>query len=106
MSAATLSSLQVPIEGMTCASCVLRVERGLKSVVGVSQASVNLATESATVNASGVSLAALQAAIEKAGYAVATRQHALRIQGMTCASCVARVERAFLCREPRRLTEQ
>ena len=95
MSAATLSSLQVPIEGMTCASCVLRVERGLKSVVGVSQASVNLATESATVNASGVSLAALQAAIEKAGYAVATRQHALRIQGMTCASCVARVEKAL-----------
>ena len=79
MSAATLSSLQVPIEGMTCASCVLRVERGLKSVVGVSQASVNLATESATVNASGVSLAALQAAIEKAGYAV-------RRASMRCAS--------------------
>ncbi|WP_374662236.1 heavy metal translocating P-type ATPase [Inhella sp.] len=95
MSTASLASLKLPIEGMTCASCVLRVERGLKSVAGVSQASVNLATESATVDASGVSLAALQAAIEKAGYAVATRQHALRIQGMTCASCVARVEKAL-----------
>jgi Cu+-exporting ATPase len=95
MSTASLASLKLPIEGMTCASCVLRVERGLKSVAGVSQASVNLATESATVNASGVSLAALQAAIEKSGYAVATRQHALRIQGMTCASCVARVEKAL-----------
>ena len=95
MSTASLASLKLPIEGMTCASCVLRVERGLKSVAGVSQASVNLATESATVDASGVSLAALQAAIENAGYAVATRQHALRIQGMTCASCVARVEKAL-----------
>ncbi|MBN8506941.1 MAG: heavy metal translocating P-type ATPase, partial [Burkholderiales bacterium] len=92
----TWPSLQVPIDGMTCASCVLRVERSLKSVAGVSQASVNLATESAAVEAaSGVSLAALQSAIEKAGYAVAKRSLELRIEGMTCASCVARVEKAL-----------
>ena len=42
----------LPIEGMTCASCVARVERSLRSVAGVTEASVNLATESATVQLS------------------------------------------------------
>ena len=58
-----------PIEGMTCASCVARVERSLRSVAGVTDATVNLATESASVRAlPGVALPALLTAVEKAGY--------------------------------------
>jgi Cu+-exporting ATPase len=81
---------------MTCASCVRRVERALDAVEGVEQASVNLATESATVRAgAGVPVARLLAAVDDAGYAVAERRVRLRIDGMTCASCVGRVERAL-----------
>ena len=65
------SELALSIEGMTCASCVARVEKALLKVPGVSAASVNLATEKASVTAAGsVSFAALAAAIDKAGYAV------------------------------------
>ncbi|WP_028996575.1 heavy metal translocating P-type ATPase [Azohydromonas australica] len=86
----------LPIEGMTCASCVSRVERALQRVPGVAQASVNLATETASVQAeTSVPLQSLREAVERAGYAVAHRTLSLRIEGMTCASCVARVERAL-----------
>jgi len=61
----------LPIEGMTCASCVARVERSLASIPGVTEASVNLATEAATIRTDGsVAPDALRAAVEKAGYSV------------------------------------
>ena len=91
----------LPIEGMTCASCVGRVERALKSVPGVETVAVNLATERATVTASpGVDRAALVQAVERVGFAVpaAAAKAAsveLAVEGMTCASCVGRVERAL-----------
>ncbi|MDO9253645.1 cation transporter, partial [Hydrogenophaga sp.] len=75
MSTATASLIehQFPIEGMTCASCVGRVEKALKAVAGVQAVSVNLATERATVNAVTSTLAAsLVAAVHKAGYSVGT----------------------------------
>ncbi|SDL87451.1 Cu+-exporting ATPase [Janthinobacterium sp. OK676] len=85
------------IEGMSCASCVGRVEKALAAVPGVSLASVNLATEMAKVTSSTpIPLATLQAAVEKAGYSVAQREIDLNIAGMTCASCVGRVEKALL----------
>ncbi|MGQ3053701.1 MAG: heavy metal translocating P-type ATPase [Roseateles sp.] len=85
-----------PVEGMTCASCVLRVEKSLAAVPGVAGVTVNLATEAATVDAAdGVSPEALRTAIEKAGYSVAEQTVELQIQGMTCASCVGRVEKAL-----------
>lgn len=66
------SELSLPIEGMTCASCVMRVEKALGKVAGVQTASVNLATERAQVrfDPNQVSLAQLNAAIKKAGYKV------------------------------------
>jgi len=65
---------------MTCASCVTRVERSLRAVAGVTAASVNLATESATVQAvAEVALASLTAAVEKAGYAVGMQSLELEI---------------------------
>jgi Cu+-exporting ATPase len=84
----------LPVGGMTCASCVARVERALKKVPGVSDASVNLAAEQVRVQGSA-SVGALVAAIQHAGYEVPPRQLDLSIAGMTCASCVGRVERAI-----------
>ncbi|MBV9601469.1 MAG: copper-translocating P-type ATPase [Chloroflexi bacterium] len=66
----TDDEITVDVVGMTCASCVRRVEKALKRVDGVSDASVNLATEKATVrfDAEPVGMADLRAAVEKAGY--------------------------------------
>jgi heavy metal translocating P-type ATPase len=85
----------IEVEGMTCASCVAHVERALKAVPGVKTASVNLATERAEVTGAALDRAALVQAVEGAGYAVPARPVDLAIEGMTCASCVARVERAL-----------
>ncbi|HYD61888.1 MAG TPA: heavy metal translocating P-type ATPase [Noviherbaspirillum sp.] len=88
--------LDVPIEGMTCASCVRRVEKALRAIPGVTAADVNLGTERARVTADKtVNIGTLQQAIEKAGYQVAQQEIDLDIEGMTCASCVGRVERAL-----------
>lgn len=88
------ASITFGIQGMTCASCVGRVERALKKVPGVADAVVNLAAERARVEGSA-GIDALLAAVRGAGYEVATRQLDLSIEGMTCASCVGRVERAL-----------
>ncbi|MCU0908938.1 MAG: copper ion binding protein, partial [Rhodobacteraceae bacterium] len=85
----------IEVEGMTCASCVAHVERALKVVPGVETASVNLATERAEVTGPKLDRAALVQAVEGAGYDVPARPVDLVIEGMTCASCVARVERAL-----------
>jgi Cu+-exporting ATPase len=93
----TETTLSLPVEGMTCASCVGRVEKALAKVPGVARATVNLATEAAALSLSQrVPTAALTAAVEKAGYAVPHDEAEMRIEGMTCASCVSRVERALL----------
>jgi heavy metal translocating P-type ATPase len=93
--AAAPDRVVLEIEGMTCASCVGRVERALKGVAGVEAAAVNLATERAEVLGAGLDRAALVGAVEAAGYDVRSRPVELAIEGMTCASCVARVERAL-----------
>ena len=90
------SNITLPIEGMTCASCVSRVERALKKIPNVIEANVNLATETAVVSMSEPNQAALISAIEDAGYAVPASTQTFAIEGMTCASCVARVEKALL----------
>ncbi len=88
---------RLPVSGMTCASCVARVEKALKGVPDVNDARVNLATEMATVDAAaGVSTATLVQAVRKAGYDVAESTTELQVEGMTCASCVGRVEKALL----------
>ena len=85
------------IEGMTCASCVGRVEKALKKVDGVEKAEVNLATEKALIHASQpLDRALLIKAVQRAGFDVAAIQPIeLSIDGMTCASCVTRVEKAL-----------
>ena len=93
---AAKTTIELPIMGMTCASCVARNEKFLTRTPGVESAAVNLATESArvTFDASQVSIAELVQAVRGGGYDVNTASVTLPIGGMTCASCVARVERA------------
>jgi len=93
----SLQNVQLQVEGMTCASCALRVEKALSAVPGVASASVNPATEVASVRAdANVGADTLAAAVRDAGYDVATTETTLDIEGMTCASCVARLEKALL----------
>src|SRR5918998_1510435 len=114
-----------PVTGMTCASCVNRVEKALGKVAGVERRAVNLATERATVSYDPrqTIVADIATAVERAGYGVAdfpsepvgasehpipaplngngsngaalteTAEAVLPIEGMTCASCVRRVEK-------------
>ena len=84
------------IDGMTCASCVRRVETAIGRVDGVKSASVNLATETAEVVLDRKADSdAVISAIEAAGYEVPLDRTEIEIDGMTCASCVRRVEQAL-----------
>ena len=117
----------MPITGMTCASCVNRVEKAIAKVPGVENAAVNLAMERATVNydPETATIAQIVQAVERAGYGVGElppepavtpaspaqqtgngaadvarlgagpAEAILPIEGMTCASCVRRVEKSL-----------
>jgi Cu+-exporting ATPase len=67
------ATLQLAVQGMSCASCVARVEKALKKVPGVQDASVNLATEQATVHGAALDTDAIVAALAQAGYEAAPR---------------------------------
>jgi len=101
-------SFTLAITGMSCASCVNRIEKTLLTIDGVASASVNLATEKARIVVSDAFSASLDSdnlviafmqtcihAIEKTGYQVTTQKHVLTVNKMSCASCVGRVEKAL-----------
>lgn len=93
---ADLHHTTLSVEGMSCASCAGRIEKAVFHLAGVTNVSVNLATDSVAVTAaSDVSAVTIRQAIEKAGYRVAQQEVTLAIAGMTCASCVGRVEKAL-----------
>ena len=92
----TDTTIAIAIDGMSCASCVRRVEKAIASVPGVESASVNLATEKASVRfLETPELSKVLAAITKAGYTPRIETSEFDIEGMTCASCVRRVEKAL-----------
>ncbi|GHG05303.1 ATPase [Deinococcus piscis] len=93
----TAKELRFAVEGMTCAACSSRVERALNKVPGVETASVNLATEAASVRYDPATVAPEQLirAVQDAGYGVGTATADFGVTGMTCAACVGRVERAL-----------
>jgi len=97
MADTNLQQIELPITGMTCASCVRNVERALKKTEGIGEATVNLATERASVqfNPGEVDVNRMIQRVQDAGYGVATGSIELPITGMTCASCVRNVERAI-----------
>ncbi len=88
--------IRLSLEGMSCASCVGRVERALRAVEGVTEAAVNLGTEAAEVRfRSPADLAQMAAAVERSGYHLREETVTLEVEGMTCAACTGRVERVL-----------
>jgi len=87
----------VRITGMSCATCAATIEKGLSETPGVEQADVNFASEKASIeyNPTEVDLARIKNTISQLGYGVATKKSIFPVGGMTCASCVARVEQAL-----------
>ena len=90
-----MRTIQIGISGMTCASCVARVERNLSKVEGVDEVGVNLATEKANISydPEQTNLGALLGSIETSGYKPRSAETSFGVTGMTCANCVSRVER-------------
>lgn len=89
-------TIKLSISDMTCASCVRRVEKAIEKVPGVSGATVNLATEKADVTFDGApDIAAIAEAVRGAGYGVGEEVLEFPVEGMTCASCIGRVEKAL-----------
>ena len=90
------AAFNLGIEGMTCASCVTRVEKAISAVPGVASSSVNLATRRVSVVFSGVpDITAVVSAIGKAGYGTTIETARFDIDKMSCASCVNHAEKAF-----------
>jgi P-type Cu+ transporter len=87
----------LPIRGMSCASCAVNIEKGLSQVEGVVDANVNFATEKATVtfDPHHVALGDLAKTVKDLGYEAAVERITVPIQGMSCASCVEKVQTAL-----------
>ncbi|MDQ0453787.1 heavy metal translocating P-type ATPase [Rhizobium paknamense] len=95
-STSTQHRAEIAVDGMSCASCVRRVEKAILAVPGVAAANVNLATERASIEfAEKPDLPSVLQAIEKAGYSPRLEQRNIEIEGMSCASCVRRAEKAL-----------
>jgi Cu+-exporting ATPase len=92
-----LARIDISVTGMTCASCVRRVERALAKKDGVAEASVNFAAEKASLSydPEATSPGELVGSIREAGFDADVRETTFGVAGMTCASCVGRVERAI-----------
>lgn len=88
------TTIQLKIDGLTCASCVGRVEKALSKVAGVETANVNLATETASIDSTASNRDLIGAVIE-AGYQVPVKEMQFAVEGMSCASCVKRIEKAL-----------
>ncbi len=89
------TEIRFAVRGMTCANCSARVERVLRRANGVGEANVNLATEMATIRFDEAAVPELLALVEDAGYQVVEERADIAVEGMTCANCSARVERAL-----------
>lgn len=92
-----MQTLEIGVRGMTCAACATRIEKALKKVRGVISGRVNLAAEKTVIEFDErlARPADLVAAIADAGYTPVVEEIEFPVRGMTCASCVARVERAL-----------
>lgn len=87
----------LPIVGMTCAACAMRIEKGLKKIEGVEEASVNFALERTSIkyNPNRTNIEEFKQKIQNLGFDVVTEKVELNIMGMTCAACSTRVEKGL-----------
>jgi Cu+-exporting ATPase len=92
-----LKKIEIPITGMSCASCVAKIEKGLSKMSGISDAKVNFATEKATItfDPSRVHMGDFVSTINDLGYQAGMEKITFPIHGMSCASCVKKVENAL-----------
>ena len=91
------SRVVINVGGMTCATCATKVEKALREMPGVEGAAVNLASEKATISFNGgeTDIDNIVNAIEDLGYQARLHKAVYAVEGMTCASCVSRVEKAL-----------
>lgn len=88
-------TMTLPLSGLSCASCVRRAEGAIGAVSGTSEIAVNLATHTARLTLDDGQLPQVIAALDQAGYPARTQHITLQLTGLSCASCVARVEKAL-----------
>lgn len=95
--ATTERPLSLAVSGMTCTTCSSRIEKVLSRLPGVRQASVSFASERADVvyEAGSTDVGQIAQAIERAGYTVVPVTRELKLVGMTCAACAARIEKVL-----------
>ena len=89
--------LAIPVSGMTCANCAANIERGLKKLNGVIDASVNFASEQAyvTYDTGKILLKDITEKINSLGYKAVTSKAELPITGMSCVNCAINIERVL-----------
>lgn len=92
-----MTTVNLKIAGMSCAACAARIEKGLGRLPGVEKATVNFATEQATVtfDPAQANIGDLAKKVESLGFSIVTDKVELKISGMSCAACAARVEKAL-----------
>ncbi len=90
--------LDLPIKGISCASCVAKIEKGLSELTGVIDAKVNFATERAaiTLDTNQVHVGDIIRTIQDLGYEAGSEKVTLPVQGMSCASCVEKVRQPYV----------
>ncbi|MFQ5441593.1 MAG: heavy metal translocating P-type ATPase [Thermodesulfobacteriota bacterium] len=94
---AGLKTVILPITGMSCASCAGKVEKGLSKTSGIKKASVNFATEKVSISydPSIVDLKVFIRTIKELGYGAGVETAVLPLEGMSCSSCVDKIEKAL-----------
>ena len=92
----SVSTVTIPISGMTCAACVTHVESALRELPDISDVSVNLASEKAILKSNLIPppMTQIESALDNAGYGLQTITSTIGIEGMTCSACVSHVESA------------
>lgn len=92
-----MEKIALKLKGMSCAACATRIEKGLRQLPGVEKAEVNLALEQANIeyDQTEVGIEEITGQIERLGYSVPFEKVELRVGGMSCAACSARVEKGL-----------
>jgi P-type Cu+ transporter len=92
-----IKEAQLPITGMTCAACAIRIEKGLNKLEGVDTANVNLALEKASIkyDPAVTNVNDFIKKVNDLGYGVLSEKVEFDIVGMTCAACATRIEKGL-----------
>jgi len=95
---AHLTSINFPVEGMTCGACAVRLEKALGQASGIGSAIVNFALERADIgfDASQTDVVGVANVIRNAGFDVARETFSFPVEGMTCSACAGRIEKALM----------